>query len=441
MSNPAQGLLVQTGDRKRTSLFSFAASVLRTAQDSGSRRGIVADGDPKDLYHEVWLKVRNTFFDQYRLRGWDAWEHRFDDEMESVEDAIKCANKMLASLKDTYTWLRNPAEVEDSNDTIDDSFVGVGIQTTKRPNGSQITQVILGSPAEAVGLRRGDLITHINGKSVVDLSEDEVTRRIRGEEGVSVRLAFQRSGEQWKATVVRGKIPDPAVHTDIFDDNIGYLRLDSFHQGTTMRQMRQALLNKLRDCRALIIDLRGNGGGYTQMAINCASLFIRNGHLVTIEERIAGSVGYRTKEYFVGKRGLITDAATERSFQQWVRRRQQCIVRSTVPIVILVDRETASAAELFTGAMKDNGRAVVIGTRTYGKGIGQTSFPMPCGTEVCVTDLRYYTPSGLWPGDAQRKRHRIKPHISVTGGARFHRSSISRDKQLQAAFRHLDQQA
>jgi carboxyl-terminal processing protease len=436
MSNSAPDPQAKAGDRERFSLFPFAARLPRTAQDSGSgAKG--ANRDAQALYHEVWLKVRNTFFDLQRLRGWEKWEHRFDDEMASIEDAIKCANKMLASLKDTYTWLRNPAEVEDSNGTIDDSFVGVGIQTSKRPNGSLITHVIPGSPAEAMGLRRGDLITHINGQSVVDLSEEEVTRRIRGKLGVGIRLGFQRSGDEWAARVVRGKVPDPAVHTQVFDDNIGYLRLDSFNQHTTMRQMRHALLHKLRDCRALIIDLRGNSGGYIHLAINCASLFIRNGLLVTIEERIAGREGHRLKNCFVGKRGLITDTSADASFRQWVRRRQQCIVKPSVPIVILVDSETASAAELFTGAMKDNGRAIVIGTRTYGKGIGQTSYPMSHGTEACVTDLRYYTPSGLWPGDAQRKRNRLKPHITVRSGARFHRSSIRRDKQLQAAFRHL----
>ena len=438
MSPTAPVAPAKAGGRTRFSLFSFAAASLRTAQTSGSTES-AGTGDPQSLYHQVWLKVRDTFFDQRRLRGWDKWEHRFDDEMESIDDAIKCANKMLASLKDTYTWLRNPAEVEDSNSTVDDSFVGVGIGTAHRPNGTLITSVILGSPAEQAGLRRGDLITHINGKSTLNLAEEEVTRRIRGPEGVSVRLTFNRSGDAWSAWVIRGKIPDPAVHTHIFDDNIGYLRLDSFNQHTTMRQMKHALRHKLQDCRALVIDMRGNGGGYTHLSIACASLFIRNGLLVTIEERIEGKNGHRTRQCYVGRRGLITDASTDVSFRQWVRRRQQCMVKSTVPIVILVDKETASAAEMFTGAMKDNGRAVVIGTKTYGKGIGQTSYEMPNNTEVCVTDLRYYTPGGIWPGDAQRKRFGLKPDITIKCGARFHRSGLKRDKQLQGALRYLNQ--
>ena len=230
---------------------------------------------------------------------------------------------------------------------------------------------------------------------------------------------------------------EPVTSTLVLPDNVGYVRLKSFYPGTTAFQLRRAL-RTLSVCRALVLDLRGNGGGSTDQAIDCAELFLDEGGVVTFEGRICRSQNFRRVEISLVRERLskrIKSGETERVVT--AKRRYRRVVRKDVRIAVLTDGDTASSSELLLGALRDNGRVIVIGTPTFGKGIGQSVRHLRNGCELSVTTFRYMSPNGHWAGDAHRARNPFQPDIYVEGRGRVYRSSLKRDKQLFAAWQYL----
>jgi len=231
---------------------------------------------------------------------------------------------------------------------------------------------------------------------------------------------------------------EPVVSTMILPENIGYVRLTSFYPGTTASQLRHGLL-EVSGCRGIVLDLRGNGGGSTDQAIACAQLFLDRGGIVTYESRIWRSNSFRRTEFSLEPNRLLKKISSGESVRVISsKRKYRRVLKKSMPVVVLVDSGSASSSELLLGALKDNGRVLVIGTPTFGKGIGQSVFKhMPNGTELSVTTFKYYTPNGHWAGDAHRGRNPIQPDWHVEGRGRIYRSSLKRDKQLSAAWEHL----
>ena len=227
------------------------------------------------------------------------------------------------------------------------------------------------------------------------------------------------------------------VSTQILPKNIGYLRLVDFNQSTTADQVRRGLL-QLRMCESIILDLRGNLGGYIEQALDCASLFLARGTVVTYEQRIFRSGGVRTVQYTLRPSGFVKhviSGETDRVIGR--RRRHQCAVSARTPVVVLVDGETASSAEILSAALRDNNRAVLIGEPTFGKGIGQSFRKMHNDYDLAITTFRVITPSGNWRGDGHLNKSPLRPDVIVKGRGRIYRSSLVRDAQLYAAFRRL----
>ncbi len=346
---------------------------------------------------------------------------------------------MTASLKDEYTWVRSPEEVAGDSADTSDSFSGIGITTGNSATGVVIRSVFQRGAAEKAGLKPRDLITHIDGEFAGGLDDGEVIRRIRGNINTIVRLGVTRGGEDWVYEVVRQTIADPSITTQILPNGVGYLRMESFNQLSTVRQMRRALRKLLAaSCSALVLDMRGNSGGYIEFALDCASMFLDNAALCFITDRVDGESRHQVTAHYCGRREDVTLVeGAPSAVDKWVRNSRRWRVPASLPVAVLVDAGTASAAELFTGALKDNSRAIVVGTRTFGKGIGQTTFEMPMGTDVVVTSLHYRTPAGIWPGDAQRLRPRLRPNITVRGSVRLWAGGFEQDKQLRVACRLL----
>src|SRR5262249_23596 len=201
--------------------------------------------------------------------------------------------------------------------------------------------------------------------------------------------------------------------------------------------------NELKDSKALIIDVRGNPGGFVNNAINIASLFIEQGTVVTIRSRIPGdpkSPQYETETLKLTANALVTETTDSRQPGVTSRssgERQPNMVGDR-PVVILVNGNSASASEMFTGAVKDNGRATVVGTRTFGKGIGQSSLRMPNGTQLHITSLRYFTPNGTWLGDGgNTQSHGIEPDVVVESAKNLEFGEDS-DNQLKQAIEILN---
>ena len=271
---------------------------------------------------------------------------------------------------------------------IEGRFVGFGVTITETQAGAMILDVIPGGPAAEAGLKPGDLIIAIDGQSVVDADLDAVVRKLRGEEGTSARMVVIRGTDQKEFVVTRRPIIVPSVRDSSRmgpDQSIGYVKLTSFQRSTsTELDIAIKALQAQGEITGLVLDLRGNPGGLVDAAVEVTSMFLRSGTVLTTKSR--GSD--QTKTYPVSRlRSSYVD----------------------LPLVILTDHNTASASEIVAGAMRDHQRAVLIGERTFGKGLVQSIMPLDFGrSAMYLTTARYYGPQGeSFQGVG------IEPHVYV----------------------------
>lgn len=318
---------------------------------------------------------------------------------------------MVASLDDPYSHYLDPASYQERNEQLgqppEQDRGGIGITTAAEPDGLRVLNVVPHSPAAEAGLMSGDLITKVGTTSLVDQAEDLGPGLIRGPIGTPVALTFVRDGTQHEVTAERASIAAPVATWQMLSYDhrrIGHLTLSGFSEGSGDK-LRGAVRSALEaGAQALILDLRGNGGGLINEAINVASIFIPDGEIMAAEER-----GQPRRVYMA--RG---DA-----------------IAGQIPLVVLVDHGTASSAEIVTGALQDRGRAEVVGTETYGKGVFQVTEPLVNGGALDLTVGKYFTPNGhnLGGGGAQPGAG-ITPNVYAPDD-----SQTSSDEALTAAER------
>lgn len=285
------------------------------------------------------------------------------DEQALVEAAL---NGMMDSLGDPHSFYMDPEAFQLMNNDLQGRFEGIGatVRQDEQTGRLVIISVLPDSPAERAGILAGDAIVEVDGDSITSLPQNEIINLIRGPADTAVQLGVARDGDLLQISVVRGEIRVPSVEAEILDNDIAYIRLYQFGSGTT-----QALRNELRDLavesrKGLILDFRGNPGGYLTTAVDVASEFLEDGIVVTERSRDDEKV-FDTE----GEPGA-----------------------PTVPMVVLVDQASASASELVAGALQDQGRATIVGVQTFGKGSVQTWRSLPNGGGVRVTTARWYTP-------------------------------------------------
>lgn len=278
---------------------------------------------------------------------------------------------MMDSLHDRWTVFMSPKDFRSLNEGLDGgNFAGVGIVLDVDPISKSllVVQTIDGGPADKAGLQAGDVILNVDTKSTSGLSIEQDSSLIRGKAGTSVQLTVQRKGEAKPLIfmITRETIHAPSVRERVIDNNIGYVQVLVF--GLTTGQELASAMEKLdkQGVKGIILDLRNNGGGYLNAAIDVSSLFIPDGPIVSIDAR--------TKP-------LTTYDAENTAGPQ-------------LPLAVLVNEFTASASEITSGAIQDSGAGVLIGTRTFGKGVVQTIYPLPDGSAIKITTARYLTPSG-----------------------------------------------
>lgn len=279
---------------------------------------------------------------------------------------------MLDSLGDPYSTYLTAEDTQYWDEATTGQFGGVGLTFTKLDKvGGEVISSIEGTPAYRAGITAGDLIIAVNGESCADLSSDEIAKRIRGTPKTSVTLTIRR-GENvvFDVPLVRAVIEVPSVRRAVIPGGIGYLRITQFMQ-PTYDKCREALsFFRENGTTSLIIDVRNNPGGLLNSVVNVANLFIAEGPIVSTHSDRSES------ENFV-----------------YTARASRLQVDPTVPIVVLVDKGSASASEILAGALKDTGRAVLIGTTTYGKGSVQ-QIRQVGASHFKLTMSRYLTPSG-----------------------------------------------
>ncbi|MCL2452020.1 S41 family peptidase, partial [Candidatus Saccharibacteria bacterium] len=223
------------------------------------------------------------------------------------------------------------------------------------------------SPAKAAGLRAHDVITAINGENAVSWAPEKAATKIRGEAGTTVKLTILRDGNTEEYSITRAKITVPSVESEIVD-GIGYMRISRFGDDTASLARAAAKDFKDKNVRGVILDLRGNGGGYVDASVRVSSLWLK-GNLTVVEERRGNKV-----------------FSTERSLGD--------PILQGVKTVVLVDSGSASASEIVAGALRDNGVATLVGTKTYGKGSVQEILSLSSGASLKITIARWYTPKG-----------------------------------------------
>ena len=291
------------------------------------------------------------------------------DEEKLVEDAIR---GMLEKL-DPHSSYSNAKEVKQMNEPLQGSFDGIGVQFNMMEDTLVVIQPITKGPSEKVGIVAGDRIVGVNDTAIagVKMSREEIMRRLRGPKGTLARLKVLRQGikDTLLFNVVRDKIPVKSIDaTYMIRPTVGYIRIGSFG-AMTFREFIEALYKlKSAGMEKLILDLQGNGGGYLQAAADIASEFLNDGDLIVYTE---GRTVPRS-DYNARGNGSFNDGK----------------------VVVLVDEYTASAAEIVTGAIQDHDRGLVVGRRTFGKGLVQRPIDLPDGSMIRLTISHYYTPSG-----------------------------------------------
>lgn len=330
-----------------------------------------------------------------------------DIDREKVQDSI--CKGMVDGLGDVYAAYYNEEEYKDMKEKTSGNYCGIGAYVSQSATDGAITivQPIKDSPAEKVGLKSGDIISEVNGKSVEGMDLTAVVSKMKGKAGTKVELTVLRDNHQKKFTITREEIHSQTVTYKMLDGKIGYIEVSSFEE-VTKQQFRDALddLEKQGE-KSLVIDLRNNGGGLLSTAVDMLDRLLPEGIVVYTKDKDGKKEVYRSTD--------------KESFDK--------------PIAILVNENSASASEVFSGAMQDYNKAVLVGTTTFGKGIVQTVFDLSDGTAIKLTTAKYYTPKG-------RNIHGtgLEPDITEALNDQTHRqkkSGVLIDNQMQRAIDYL----
>lgn len=302
--------------------------------------------------------------------------HIIDDQYVdsvNINDLVEKAIPQILAELDPHSVYISAKDVETANNDLKSSFSGIGIEFVIRQDTIQVQNVIKNGPAERAGLLAGDKIVAIDGKPFVgqQVTTEESTHRLMGPKGTKVRVGVMRFGDKSVKdfTITRDYIQTKSITaTYMLNDSIGYMRIKSFGEATYTEMLASLAQLNSEGMKGLVIDLRDNGGGYLQAAVNMANEFLPKNRLIV---------------YTQGRKSPRTDYTSDGrgNFQN-------------LPLVVLINEGSASSSEIFSGAMQDNDRATIVGRRSFGKGLVQQQIGFPDGSMIRLTVARYYTPSG-----------------------------------------------
>jgi carboxyl-terminal processing protease len=352
--------------------------------------------DQKDLFKPFW-------------ETWDIVHEDYVDQPVDNEQLMRGAIRgMLGSLGDQHTSYLDPSQYEQSTSFLQGEYEGIGAFVDVTGDYLTIVSPMKGSPAESAGLQSGDKVIAVDGEDVTGIDGEIVRQKILGPAGTSLTLTIQREGvqEPFDVEITRASITVPSVESEMLDDDIAYVRLINFGDNTT-QELQQALKNlNAQNPQGLILDLRNNGGGFLQTAIDVASEFVDSG--VVMYE--AYGDGTQTT-YEADSGGLATD----------------------IPLVVLINQGTASASEIVAGAVQDYDRGLLVGETSFGKGSVQsvTALPNDQGA-VRITIARWLTPD-----ERQINSVGLEPDVRVTISEEDIQNQL--DPQLDRAIQLLTQ--
>lgn len=330
---------------------------------------------PKRIVDEVWQIVNSEFVDQ-EFNQVD-WKHKrtelLNRDYRNTRQAYQAIEEVLKELGDPYTRFLEPEQFKMLTSQTSGRISGVGVRMAidQRTQDLYIVEAIRKSPADEVGLKRGDRIVRIDGKPTALMDLQQASEAMSGENGTDVRLQIARQGKSsFEVTITRAQIEIPAVDYSLKQEGnlkIGYIKLDEFSSNAA-EQMEQAI-NELQEqnASAFVLDLRGNPGGLLFASVDIARMWMTEGEIVDVVDRRGGH------RRFQANNSALTN----------------------LPLVVLVDGNSASASEILAGALKENKRATVVGTNTFGKGTVQSVHSLSGGAGLAVTISKYFPPSGI----------------------------------------------
>jgi carboxyl-terminal processing protease len=362
-----------------------------------TRTACAQAGTPGDLE-----ELFKPFWETWNIIHEDYVNQPLDDRV-LVEGAIE---GMLDTLGDPYTNYLTPEELAMWNENTSGEFEGIGAEVSQDEDGALIiVSPMAGSPAEEAGLQSGDRVLAVDGRDIRDLNLDSIIALVRGPAGTSITLTVERAGvpDTFDVTIVRAAIVTPMVEWEMLPDNVAYVRLSQFGEDADADLHDALELALAPNPRGLVFDLRGNGGGLLNVALNITSEFVAEGTIM--RERWASG---HESSYKASGDGIATG----------------------IPMVVLVDRGSASASELLAGAIQDHERAPIVGETSFGKGTVQSIYSLSNGGALSVTVARWLTPDGHWIHGAG-----ITPDVMVTWPVRLRQQP---DPQVVAAVRVLD---
>jgi carboxyl-terminal processing protease len=329
-----------------------------------------------DSYQEALFDIRQYFYRDYSVaKIKEAAQKAVDAEKKKgVTSNLKLEETgltaLVAALKDQHSEYLTASEAESLNEDISGSFYGIGTMLRedvklKRP---KVFSLVKGAPAEQAGIKRDDIIISVDGKDTKGKSTDVVVTWIRGKNGTQVQLGIQRTGEKKELNfkITRKKIMIPELETQLIDGKYGYIKVMNFSEGIGQKVRAAVKDLKQKGAQGFILDLRNNPGGLLSEAVNVASVFVNSGTIVS----------YQTKGHDKISESAKGNAETD------------------LPLVVLVNGASASSSEIVAGALKDLGRATLVGTKTYGKGSIQKLYQLDNKGDVKLTVSLYYLPKG-----------------------------------------------
>ncbi len=351
----------------------------------------------KNIYKEI--KTFNEVLDMV--------QKNYVEEVDSSVLIQGAINGMIKTL-DPHSAFLTPEMAKELHTETEGQFGGIGIEITILKDVLTVVSPIEDTPAYKAGVQSGDQIIKIDGKSTKDITILEAVTKLRGPKDSKVTITIIRENMPQPRDIIltRAVIQIKSVKAKTFDDHIGYIRIASFHERTSadLRKALAEVTEKAKPVKGLVLDLRNDPGGLLNQAIEVSDMFLRSGVIVSTRGRTK-NMETRTSAQDSGDREI------------------------TVPMVVLVNEGTASAAEIVAGALQDNGRALIVGTQTFGKASVQTVIPLEGGSELKLTTARYYTPSGR-----SIQAEGIKPDIIVKPV----RPSEEKENRLEERLREKD---
>lgn len=348
------------------------------------------------LFWEAYDQVRTKFIDKSKL-----------DSKKMFYGAIK---GMVASMDDQYTFFLTPEENDQSKNDLEGKFEGIGAQLGLKDGRIIIVAPLKNSPAEKNGVRAGDFITKVDDKSTQKWTLPEAVSHIRGEKGTKVKLTLERNEKEFDVSIVREQIIVSSVELE-FMDGIAHLKVNQFGENTNSEwdkaviQVTSKFTNN--EIKGLVLDLRDNPGGYLESSVYLASEFLEKGKLVVKQESTVAP----SREYFAQRTGKLVG----------------------IPVVVLINKGSASASEILAGSLRDNNKTLLIGEKSFGKGSVQEAVDLSGGAGLHVTVAKWILPGGDWINGKG-----IEPKITVENEIKEGNTLTDEtDAQLQKAIQEV----